>query len=166
MNSTAFLAGYLDKTAVDWFGGGNYNPLNWGASAGDSMSDAGSAVKGFVSDPLGLEAKEKSLRKEFADKETGFRQEMADKEKSIRSEVKGLAGEAEKKIGDAFKLSTAASTVTTLGTGLMNNMAAGSRHKELLKAIKGQGRQPINKPAAQTAFRLNRPVPGTAGRAR
>ena len=80
--------------------------------------------------------------------------------------AKPYVDKAREEVKGGMKTSVAANSAVTLGTGLLGNIAAGSRHKELMAAVKSGRQQPINKPAAQRAFRLNRPVPGTAGRAR
>jgi len=163
MNTTAFLAGYLHKEA--YITGApteahsyHKTPAASGPGVVDRVSKwMGDKASGAVS----------SLAQPVIDDAMG---KMEGKIKStlgdVESKFKSYGENVEKKMAEGMKAHAAATAGATIGTGLLSNMAAGSRHKEMLKAIKGIGRQPINKPAAQRAFRLNRPVPGTAGRAR
>lgn len=40
------------KEAVNWFGGGNYNPLNWAASAGDGIDKTVKSTQNYLGDKI------------------------------------------------------------------------------------------------------------------
>jgi uncharacterized protein with von Willebrand factor type A (vWA) domain len=161
MNKVAFLTGYLHKeAAIDWFAGGNYNPLNWGADAGNKIDEA----KKWTGDKAtamgqGMEAVTEFIGSDNKAQNIYELSGMQAKEDSIRAQADTAIKGARKEIGDAFVKSTGANMLTTLGTGMLGQMSANGRHKEMMKAIRGMGGSKA--PAVKSqVFRLSHPGQG------
>ncbi len=162
MNKEAFLKGYLYKEAYgvsDWWEDTKRGVKTLSPSG---MSDLYQGAK------AGIRHTAEDVKHSVLDKvlpgQLGTRQGRAQASKFLKGPEQYIAGKlkphmakARKDIGDAFKASTATGAATTLATGLMTNMAAQGRHKQLMQALRSR-RSPAQAASPSPVFRLSTPA--------
>jgi hypothetical protein len=158
MNKEAFLAGYLNKEANWW----EDTKRGWDAlTTREGRSDIKTGI-GIAAD---------DMKHSFLDKvlpgQLGTRKGRAeasrfikDPEKYIKGRLKPHVEKARKEIKGGIQAATGVGAATTLATGLMTNMAAQGRHKQLMQALRNR-RSPaasMARPASPGVFRLSTPA--------